>query len=74
MGAPLIPAIDMAKAARNSKPDAGSGAEPAPRAGAATLKDVAEFACVSKATVSRFVNNPGIVSPAARSKAWGRSS
>lgn len=68
MGAPLIPAIDMAKAARNSKSDAGSGAEPAPRAGAATLKDVAEFACVSKATVSRFVNNPGIVSPAVRER------
>ncbi|URV29498.1 LacI family DNA-binding transcriptional regulator [Burkholderia gladioli] len=58
----------MAKATRNSKPDAGSGAEPAPRAGAATLKDVAEFACVSKATVSRFVNNPGIVSPAVRER------
>lgn len=64
----------MARGARNSRSSTTSaiagatGNAAAPRAAAATLKDVAEFACVSKATVSRFVNNPQIVSPAVRER------
>ncbi|KLU25259.1 transcriptional regulator [Caballeronia mineralivorans PML1(12)] len=52
----------MAKATPNSNA-AGSGTAGAPRPATATLREVAELAGVSKATVSRFINTPEIVSP-----------
>jgi LacI family transcriptional regulator len=62
MGAVKTSAFEMAKAAPNiSMP--GTGTFTAARPATATLREVAELAGVSKATVSRFINTPEIVSP-----------
>jgi LacI family transcriptional regulator len=61
-------AIDMAKAARPTRQEPPAAPSVAVRPGAATLRDVAELACVSKATVSRFINSPEIVSPSVRER------
>jgi LacI family transcriptional regulator len=61
-------AIDMAKAARPTRNEQPAAPTIAGRPGAATLRDVAELACVSKATVSRFINSPQVVSPSVRER------
>jgi LacI family transcriptional regulator len=61
-------AIDMAKAARPTRTDLPPASSDAGRPGTATLREVAELACVSKATVSRFINSPEIVSPSVRER------
>ncbi|MBN3766558.1 LacI family DNA-binding transcriptional regulator [Burkholderia sp. Ac-20365] len=58
----------MAKAARPTPPEQPATPSTSVRVGTATLRDVAELACVSKATVSRFVNSPEIVSPSVRER------
>lgn len=68
IGAENTTAIDMAKAARPTRNEQPAPQSVAARPGAATLRDVAELACVSKATVSRFINSPEIVSPSVRER------
>ncbi len=58
----------MAKAARPTRHDPPAEPSVSVRPGAATLREVAELACVSKATVSRFINSPEIVSPSVRER------
>jgi LacI family transcriptional regulator len=58
----------MAKAARPTRTDQPAVPSVAGRPGTATLREVAELACVSKATVSRFINSPEIVSPGVRER------
>jgi len=58
----------MAKAARPNRNEQPAAPSVTGRPGAATLRDVAALACVSKATVSRFINSPEIVSPSVRER------
>ncbi|HWT37806.1 MAG TPA: LacI family DNA-binding transcriptional regulator [Paraburkholderia sp.] len=68
IGAENTTAIDMAKAARPNRNEQPAAPSVTGRPGAATLRDVAALACVSKATVSRFINSPEIVSPSVRER------
>jgi LacI family transcriptional regulator len=61
-------AIDMAKAVHSDKIAGTDELRPATRPATATLREVAELACVSKATVSRFINTPEIVSESVRQR------
>ncbi|CAD6545729.1 HTH-type transcriptional repressor CytR [Paraburkholderia kirstenboschensis] len=61
-------AIDMAKAARPTRNEQLAAPSVADRPATATLREVAQLACVSKATVSRFINSPEIVSPSVRER------
>ena len=64
----IAKANDMAKAARPTRHEQPAAPSVAVRPGAATLREVAELACVSKATVSRFINSPEVVSPSVRER------
>ncbi|MGE8471329.1 MAG: LacI family DNA-binding transcriptional regulator, partial [Paraburkholderia hospita] len=64
----IAKANDMAKAARPTRHEQPAAPSVSVRPGAATLREVAELACVSKATVSRFINSPEVVSPSVRER------
>jgi LacI family transcriptional regulator len=63
---PREPRSGMAKSKKTTTEDADAGRKP--RSSGVTLRDVARFAGVSSATVSRVMNNPEVVSDELRSR------